>query len=323
MRRIDRRAFLKACAVGSGAVAVTASGLLTLESFRAEGARRVGGGPMPRSYSLRAREGSISTVDGKTLYARGFADEVGAMSIPGPALWAREGEWVTITLTNDAPEEHGIAIEGVAVGPPVRPGGSAEIAFQAPHPGTYIYHDPAESPLNRALGMYGAFVVVPLDTPNRVWSGGPAFARQYLQVVSELDESWNAAASLKAPIDTGTYRPNYFFLNGRGFPDSDVDPNAHIRGSVGETILIRWANAGLVPHSLHTHGYHFLVVQQDGRPEAGFREKDNIPVYPGRTMDVILDFDQAGLYPMHDHILMANTGNGVYPKGIMGMFEVV
>jgi len=322
-RRIDRRLFLKACALGSGAVAVSASGLLTFASLTTDAGRREGGGPMPRTFSLRAREGSVQTVDGKSLYARGFADDAGSMSVPGPALWAREGEWITIALFNDASQEHGIAIDGVANGPPAPPGGLTSVAFLAPHAGTYVYHDPAGSPLNGALGMYGALIITPVETPDRVWSEGPAFARQHLQVLSELDEGWNVSSGLKAPVDTGTYRPNYFFFNGRGFPDSDTDPNVHIRGSVGETILIRWANAGLVPHSLHTHGYHFRIVQRDGRPEAAFREKDNVPVYPGRTIDVLVTFDQPGLYPIHDHILMANTGNGVYPQGIMGMFEVV
>jgi len=322
-RRFDRRAFLKAFALGSGALAVSASGLLTLASLTTEAGRREGGGPPPRNFSLRAREGVISTVDGTSLYARGFSDATGAMRVPGPALWAREGEWVTMTLLNDASQEHGLVIDGVAAALPAPPGGATSVAFSAPHAGTYIYYDPAESPLDRALGMYGALIITPSAAPDRVWTEGPSFARQHLQVLSELDEGWNTASGLGAPVDTGAYRPNYFFLNGRGFPDSDVDPDAHIRGSVGETILIRWANAGLVPHSLHTHGYHFRIAQQDGRPEPAFREKDNVPIYPGRTMDVLVTFDQPGLFPIHDHILMANTGNGVYPRGIMGMFEVV
>ena len=320
---MDRRSFLRTCAVGSAAAAVTASGLLTIASLQGEAARRGGGGPVPRPYSLRAREGTIRTVDGRTLYAQGFADDAGSMRIPGPVLWAREGEWVVITLHNEAPQEHGIAIDGAVATSPVPPGGEAVAAFLAPRAGTYVYHDPARGPLNRALGMYGALVVMPAMEPDRPWAGGPTFDRQYLQVVSELDERWNIAAGSGTSVDTGSYRPNYFFLNGRGFPDCQVDPDVHIQGNVGETILIRWANAGLVPHSMHTHGYHFRIVQRDGRPDVRFLEKDNVPVYPGRTMDVLVTFDQPGSYPIHDHILMANTGNGVYPNGIMGMFEVV
>ncbi len=320
---MERRSFLRAVAVGAGALAVSASGLLTLAPPSA-GPGRGGGGQMTRSYTLRAREGTMGTVDGKTLYARGFADGDRVLTVPGPVLWANEGDAINITLENDSLQDHAVAVQGVAAGPLVPPSGKATLSFTAPRPGAYGYYDPTASPLNRALGMYGALVVMPLNSAgDEVWDGGPRFSRQYLQIVSELDESWNTLAGLGQLPDVSAYRPNYFFLNGRGFPDSELDPNVHIRGTVGETILLRWVNAGLVPHSLHTHGYHFRIVQVNGVPQLGFREKDNVPVYPLQTLDVLIRFDQPGQYPIHDHILMANTGNGVYPKGIMGMFDVV
>jgi len=312
--QMTRREFLAVGVAGTGAVVLTASGLLSLpKSALAVTAR---------SFTLRAREGTIRTVDSKTLYAMGFADADGLFSVPGPVLWANEGDPLTVTLVNESPQGHSFVIDGVVSGATVLAGGSGSFLFTAPHAGTYVYYDPLDHPLNRALGMYGALVVTPSDGSNHVWAGGPAFANQFLQVISELDETWNTAAGNGQPVNTAVYRPNYFFINGRGSPDSESDPNAHIMGLMGQTILIRWANAGLVPHSMHTHGFHFKIVQQNGMPETAFREKDNVPVYPGDTMDVTMYFDQKGLYPIHDHILMANTGNGVYPNGIMGMLNV-
>lgn len=55
---------------------------------------------------------------------------------------------------------------------------------------------------------------MPADGSNRVWSGGPSFARQFVWVASSLDESWNTAAAAGQPVDTSNYRPNYFLLNG-------------------------------------------------------------------------------------------------------------
>ena len=278
---------------------------------------------MPRAFTLHAREATIQTVDGKTLYARGFANDDGTFGIPGPVLSANEGDFITVTLENETHQDHTVAFEGIALGPTVPPGGRGTVTFDAPHAGTYVYHDPTIDPVNRALGMYGALVVTPSANAEEIWAGGPRVSRQFLQIVSELDETWNVLAGQGRAVDPVSYRPNYFFLNGRGFPDSDLDPNAHIRGAVGETILIRWVNAGVVPHSLHTHGYHFKILQESGLPKVGVREKDNVPVYPLRTLDVLITLDQPGQYPIHDHILMANTANGVYPKGIMGMFDIV
>lgn len=309
---ISRRQFLAGAA---GGTALAASGLLRLPIGRAAAATS-------RAFTLRVREGTLRTVDGKILYARGFADGAGTFGVPGPVLWANEGDPVTVAVLNESPQSHSFAIDRVVTGAGIAPGGSAEYSFQAPHAGTYIYYDPTQAPVNRALGLYGALVVMSADGSTRMWTAGPAFDDQFLQVLSELDESWNTAVGRGDPIDPAVYRPNYFFINGRGKPDNEVDPNAYIRGTVGQTIAIRWANAGLVPHSMHTHGYHFKIVQQNGVPESAFREKDNVPVYARKTLDVTVLFDQPGRYPIHDHILMAATGNGVYPKGMVGMFDV-
>jgi hypothetical protein len=90
-----------------------------------------------------------------------------APSIPGPVLFAVTGDQVTINVTNNLDEVHEFRI--VAAGKqgkdlntgPIRPGRSASLKFTAPRGGTYLYLDPRNAPVNRVLGLHGAFIVLP------------------------------------------------------------------------------------------------------------------------------------------------------------------
>ncbi|HYG56545.1 MAG TPA: multicopper oxidase domain-containing protein, partial [Symbiobacteriaceae bacterium] len=199
-------------------------------------------------------------------------------------------------------------------------GGSYSYTFTAPPAGTYLFYD-SLSPVHRSMGLYGAMVVAPADGSRRLWAGGPAYDAQYLWLVSSLDEVWNRAAAAGKPVDTKQYRPNYFLLNGKGGGEGDHAglTTLMVHGQVGQTMLIRRANASLVPHALHYHGFHFREVTRNGQALQHPRLKDTSLLRPLDTADILITFDQPGHYPVHDHILMAATANGSYPNGIMAM----
>lgn len=52
------------------------------------------------------------------------------------------------------------------------------------------------------------------------------------------------------------------------------------------------------------------------------RVKDTTLITASGTSDILFTFDQTGRYVVHDHILMANTGNGVYPNDIVAMLDI-
>jgi Multicopper oxidase len=80
---------------------------------------------------------------------------------PGPNIFCTEGDLIKVTLTNDLDEDHSFFIKGVVDSGPIKPGATATIRFKAPRGGTYLYHDNLNAPVNRVMGLHGAFVSMP------------------------------------------------------------------------------------------------------------------------------------------------------------------
>lgn len=85
---------------------------------------------------------------------------------PGPIIFVREGDAVTITVTNALNEDHEFAIPGLPVPfttDPIAPGATVTRTINVPanSAGTYLYFDRLNAPVNRVMGLHGAFVVMP------------------------------------------------------------------------------------------------------------------------------------------------------------------
>lgn len=93
--------------------------------------------------------------------------------VPGPNLFARTGDTITLVLENDLDEPHNFAIPAAGIkSPTVPPRGRVRFRFKAPRAGSYLYYDSLNAPVNRMMGLHGAFVVMP--KPN---NGTPYSAR--------------------------------------------------------------------------------------------------------------------------------------------------
>jgi hypothetical protein len=93
--------------------------------------------------------------------------------VPGPALFARAGDAVTVILDNALDEPHNFAIPAAGIrSPTVRPGRRERFTFRVPKAGTYLYYDNLNPPVNRMMGLHGALVVMP-----RPSNGTPYSAR--------------------------------------------------------------------------------------------------------------------------------------------------
>jgi hypothetical protein len=117
-------------------------------------------------------------------------------------------------------------------------------------------------------------------------------------------------------VDTTTFYPVYWFINGRNSPDTmlmDMDGmpppwlphqpyNCMPRMHPGERMLMRIIGGGLDMHPFHTHGSHGVVIAQDGRvldsgepgapgdyPDLAFKDFTYASL-PGQTMDVIFEW---------------------------------
>jgi FtsP/CotA-like multicopper oxidase with cupredoxin domain len=221
---------------------------------------------------------------------------------PGPRIDIVEGDKIRAIFTNNLDETTGIhfhgprlpnAMDGVPhiTQDPIQPGASFTYEFTARTVGSHMYHSHHNATDQVGRGLLGAFIVHPRTAADRV-------ERKY--GVSQ-DIVWISNDSLGG-----------FTINGRGFPAT-----APIVANLGDKILIRFMNEGVMMHPWHLHGMPMRVVARDGYDlgPAAFT-CDTLGVNPGERWDVVVDCDEPGAWAFHCHILP-------HAEGRDGMFGMV
>lgn len=272
------------------------------------------------SYTLYIKAGThtINGAGGTTLKVWGFTDNPGAgPMVPGPLLESQEGETVTVTVYNQHTLPHNFVVRGVTTDTSSIPASSSKTySFTTSRAGTYLFSDTLNNNINREMGLYGALVVRAAGGVKKAWTNGPSYDLERLWVVSDMDKPrWNDIAGNGGTVNTGTYRPNYFMINGLGGFDGMHDPNSILQGQTGQVGLVRIVNAGQYDQSLHFHANHYRLIDDNGlrlsNPEYG----DTINVKAGTTAMVLFPL-RSGIYPMHIHSAQMETANGVYLNGV-------
>lgn len=222
--------------------------------------------------------------------------------IPGPIIRITEGEKVRIRVKNNLNETtgthwHGMKLTNKMDGVPfltqpvIKPGETFTYEFTAKPVGSHMYHSHHNATDQVGRGLLGAFIVHPRDPRERA-------DRKY--GVSQ-DIVWISNDSLGG-----------FTINGRGFPAT-----APIVAGLGDKILVRFMNEGVMMHPWHLHGMPMHVVARDGYElgPASFR-CDTLGVNPGERWDVVIDCTEPGAWAFHCHILP-------HAEGRDGMFGMV
>jgi FtsP/CotA-like multicopper oxidase with cupredoxin domain len=146
---MERRKFLKLGFAGSAAALAPSA----LWSQPGSGGGRI---------ELSIEPVDAEMIDGKIVYMLLFFR---GPDLPRPVLRVREDDPIEIAILNNDTLPHGFAITGIPAATqatPIAPGETRVITFTAPQGGSYIYYDPTDAPLNRILGLHGAFIVDPL-----------------------------------------------------------------------------------------------------------------------------------------------------------------
>ena len=131
------------------------------------------------------------------------------------------------------------------------------------------------------------------------------------------------AADLGLPIAWDEpYVPEQFTINERTYPAVADDPEALVAVSLGETCLISIANHGFMDHVFHFHGFHVTMISSSHHPERVGWSKDTVPIRMGEVLTVQLVANQVGMYPVHNHNLIAVTNAGFYPGGMITQIHV-
>jgi FtsP/CotA-like multicopper oxidase with cupredoxin domain len=287
------------------------------------------------AFSLTASGGYIATPDGNSIYMWSYSVAGGSFQLPGPTLCVESGVRVTVVLHNTLPEPTSIVFPGqhqvTADGRPAAPrldangvvtsltdpapagNGSVTYAFTAGAPGTYLYETGTDVQKQLQMGLAGALIVRPAGHPNQQ-NDRPDSAfdpnHEYVYLLSEVDPALHLAVERNRPFNYSTFRPRYFFINGRSMPDT-LSPNGaewlpnqpygaliHIRpydpAANPLPAVIRYLNAGSVSFPFHPHGSDELVVGRDGNAVAGTGGQDLayskflLDVGPGQTVDTLM-----------------------------------
>jgi FtsP/CotA-like multicopper oxidase with cupredoxin domain len=86
-------------------------------------------------------------------------------------------------------------------------------------------------------------------------------------------------------------------INGAAYPNKN---SLDIQS--GQRVGIAFTNSTNMGHPMHLHGHDFQVVEIDGEKVSGAL-RDTLMVPPRSKMTVAFDADNAGVWPMHCHLL--------------------
>ncbi len=268
-----------------------------------------------RTFTLVATTGYINAPDGNVLYMWGFSEAGKPFQHPSPVLCANEGETVTVilknTLTGDDvsiifPGQEDVLANGAPSQPQfnasntlvslthgaARDGGTVTYSFVATRPGTFLYESGTEPQKQVRMGLFGALLVRPsfgadfaYNRPDSEFTPGDDFMVLLSEVDPYLSIAVERAAQRGRPVvfNMNNYRPRYWFVNGRGFPDSIADNGASYLPSQPYGALariypkppgtlpgmIRYLNVGTEDFPFHPHGNNGLVIGRDGHPLEG------------------------------------------------------
>jgi manganese oxidase len=215
-------------------------------------------------------------------------------TFPGPEIRVTEGDRVRIIVHNDMDEStaihwHGLVLpmehDGVLfiTQPPITPGESFPYEFEARPNGTHMYHSHYNAARQVSRGQIGAFIVEPKDPSTR-----PEFDREFTVILNHGAVGYT--------------------LNGKGFPATPAFPC-----KLGERVMIRFMNVGVMNHPMHLHGMPFNVIAKDGYLLPNPYLCDNLDIAQGDRWETIVEPKEPGTWVMHCHILPhAETEHGMH-----------
>ncbi len=247
---------------------------------------------------------SMTCVDNTTFPYRTFND-FNAFSQNNPILQLNQDDSLSLWVVNFDSIDHNFQIEDYASTFETIPAGdSVLVGYKFVNAGGYIYHDPLNAPTNQYLGLAGMIIVKDHSHDSFYWN------------IKEHDSTWNDNLLHNVAVDWTTYEPDFFTINGNSNPDINADPLARIVGNVGDTLILYMSNTGNSVHSMHLHGYHATILYSSKSALEVGREKDTFPIHPMQSLVLRIVPDKEGEYPVHDHNLVAVTGNNLYANGM-------
>lgn len=271
-----------------------------------------------REFKLSIDEVTIEPAPGMKYKAFAFNGQV-----PGPLLHMREGDDVTVHVTNNTTLNHTIHWHGVPQtnnwehdGVPgvtqkaIEPGETYTYTWKANRTGSLWYHCHVNVHEHVGIrGMWGPMIIDPAKPT--------ALEKKVTKEAIMMLSTWESkAAEHYGEGGTPMDMTDFFSVNAKTFP-----ANQPIRVKKGDVLRIRFYGAGGSIHAMHPHGHDMLVTHKDGLPLPAPYMVDTLLVGPGERYDVIMEMQNPGIFIFHDHVDIHVASGGKADMGPITVFE--
>lgn len=309
-------------------------------------------------FNLTAKAFQMTMPDGRPVTMWGFSRGGGDPSVPGPVLEVPAGDdTLTIQLTNQLPVPVSLWILGqdlsnntgpvwtsfpddTVVGTGSRPTGDYRARVRsfahetAPgatqtytwsnfKAGTYLLQSGTNPAVQVQMGLYAA--VKKNHAAGRAYSDADtAFDGETILVFSEVDPAFHHAVTIDMyghgkPVSSAIdFRPRYFLLNGKAFPQTELPL---VKATAGETILVRFLNAGIQTYVAALNGPDMTVIAEDGYELKNFKSQYSVILPPAKTTDVLISADAGGNFALFDRRLHLTNAQRM-PGGMLTYVSV-
>jgi nitrite reductase (NO-forming) len=245
--------------------------------------------PTRKEYTLIAQDAELEIAPGKVVKTWTFNG-----TMPAPPLRFTEGDNVTIKFINKTPIPHTIHFHGNhddandGVYPQIMPNETYLYNITAAPAGALMYHCHAyPTSLHIRMGMYGALIVDPKDTPLPP-------AREFVLVMSEFDTK----SIMKFETD-------FYPIN--GYADQYIQNPLTINHD--ELLRLYVINIGTtIPYQFHLHSTTFKAYPS-GLLSNQPIDAQTIPVGPGDATIIEAQWEYPGTYLFHSHGFQEERGN--------------
>lgn len=224
-----------------------------------------------------------------------------------------KGDTLLLDIRNNTLDTHLFEVVEFGISIQLVPGGSSLASISSDKAGIYRYSDYKSE---KAYSYRGASGMLIVTEPK--W----ASVKKFYWNIKDLQSSYIRDLDSAKSVDWKAYYPDYFVVNGLGKPQLVGDSLTNVKGSVGDSILIMVANTGKAVHSIHFHGYHCTAIESTSTRVQKGSSKDTFPFNEGDALVLLLIPDKTGMYPVHDHNLIAVSGGGKYPNGVFMMINI-
>lgn len=259
--------------------------------------------------------GSMRMDDGRNVTIWGFTEGggMGGMmggDFPSPPIRVREGQLVHTVFNNEGMmwlhtiHHHGIepSTENDGVGhTSFDVSGTYTYQWLAAHAGTYFYHCHTNTVLHAEMGMYGGLIIDPPEGPGTVYSGGPSYDVEAIWACDEIDSRWHSlswdAGTCGSDVGLNDLNPDYFIISGvDGARSALTDSRVAVNMDRGQTLLVRYINAGYLPQTIDFGGLTGTIVASDGRPLPRAINVNSINSVSAERYDVLFKPIDRGTY---------------------------